>query len=57
MTQDNIKHTCRYHLVIDEKPTLTTEGYDNVLIYTDPLTKATVLGRPKIVSPVKKGNE
>lgn len=50
-TIDNngIKRTCRYHLVIDEKPTITVEGYDNVLIYTDPSTNNTTIAKPKII--------
>ena len=48
---NNVKHTCRYHLVIDNKPTITIDGYDNVLIYTDPLTKNVTIAKPKIITP------
>ena len=54
---NNIKHTCRYHLVIDEKPSLTTTGYDNILIYTDPINGNATLAKPKIVTPILSNNE
>jgi len=46
-----VKRPCRYHLVIDSKPTITVEGYDNVLIYTDPVNKDTTITKPIIVDP------
>ena len=48
-TIDNVKRTCRYHLVIDDKPSIKSSGYDNVLIYTDPTTGDTTLGMPEII--------
>ena len=57
VTNNGIEHVCRYHLVIDEKPTITTEGYNNILIYTDPITGATNITSPKIIEPVKINNQ
>jgi hypothetical protein len=37
--------------VIDDKPRITTEGYDNVLIYEDPSTKDSLVAKPQIVHP------
>lgn len=51
VTNNNISRTCRYHLVIDEKPTISEEGYDNVLIYTDPSTGTSSLAKPIIIAP------
>jgi len=56
-TRNNVKHSCRYHLVIDDKPTITPEGYDNILIYTDPLTGDTTIAKPKIITPIKSGEK
>ena len=54
---NNIKRTCRYHLVIDDKPTITADGYDNILIYTDPLSHNTTIASPKIITPVQSNQE
>ena len=51
ITRDKVKYPCRYHLVIDDKPTLTTDGYDNVLVYEDPDSGAITLTKPKIIDP------
>ena len=40
-------------MVIDDKPTITTDGYNNILIYTDPLSKNVTIAKPKIVTPKK----
>lgn len=57
VTSNNVKHTCRYHLVIDEKPTITNEGFDNILIYEDPSANITTMTKPKIIAPTQNGNE
>lgn len=55
-SKNNIKHTCLYHLVIDDKPTMTG-GHNNVLIYVDPDTGNTTLATPKIIKPTLKNNK
>lgn len=57
VTNNNIKHTCRYHLVIDDKPTITEDGFDNTLIYEDPLTNTTTIAKPKIITPTQINNQ
>lgn len=52
---NGIKKTCRYHLVIDDKPEIALDGYNNILMYTDPLTGDTTIASPKIVEPTKSG--
>ena len=44
-------------MVIDNKPTITAEGYDNVLMYMDPLTKNVTITKPKIVTPKLQSNK
>lgn len=51
VNNNNIKYPCRYHLVIDDKPTITQNGYDNILIYTDSLNNTTIT-RPEIIEPI-----
>ena len=50
-TDSGTAYTCRYHLVIDDKPTITTDGYNNILMYTDPLTGNTTITKPNIITP------
>ena len=57
VTKDGSKRTCRYHLVIDDKPTITTEGYNNVLVYTDPTSGDTTIAQPKLITPTKVGEK
>ena len=54
---NNIEHPCRYHLVIDDKPTINLEGYDNILMYTDPLTNNMTITKPEIVTPQKDSSQ
>lgn len=53
-TNDNIKTTVRYHLVIDNKPDMNTEGHYNILVYKDPDTEKYKLGYPTIIHPTKR---
>lgn len=43
----------RYHLVIDDKPEINTEGFSNVLIYKDPITNNYTIGKPIICAPTQ----
>lgn len=52
-TTNNIKTTVRYHLVIDDKPEISNDGYSNILLYKDPSSSKYVLGYPTIIDPTK----
>jgi hypothetical protein len=57
VTVGGVKKTCRYHLVIDDKPKVAATGYDNILVYTDPSSGSTTLIKPKIAHPTYNSKE
>lgn len=53
VTKDNVTKDIRYHLVIDDKPQINKEGYDNILLYAKPtriVTTEYALAYPQIVN-------
>lgn len=49
----DISYDVRYHVAIDEKPEINSDGYDGILIYIDPDTGYKSLGFPEIIYPDK----
>ena len=47
----------RYHLVIDDKPEINTEGFSNILIYKDPITNNYTVGKPIICTPTQEDEQ
>lgn len=48
-SNSNVSYDVMYHLAIDKKPDINSEGYSNILIYKDKKTKLETLCIPEIV--------